>query len=173
LEEAYFTVAYGPIYDDRGDIGGVFVSAVEMTARKLVERRLRTPQQLADCAAKSRSVAAAAREVVEVLAGRRLGRVITARTSRWKANVRSVLKTYVHNGYTSGTQGSAMTEVALGEFGVQAQLAGEHHRLVDQERHLDPGLAHHSVDGVLGVGGVGEQGDLIQALEAGGWARWG
>jgi hypothetical protein len=25
---------------------------------------------------------------------------------------------------------------------VQAQLAGEHHRLVDQERHLDPGLTH-------------------------------
>jgi hypothetical protein len=64
LEEAYFTVAYGPIYDDRGNIGGIFVSAVEMTARKLVERRLRTLQQLADCAAKSRSVAAAAREVV-------------------------------------------------------------------------------------------------------------
>jgi hypothetical protein len=68
LEEAYFTVAYGPIYDDRGNIGGIFVSAVEMTARKLVERRLRTLQQLADCAAKSRSVAAAAREVVAVLA---------------------------------------------------------------------------------------------------------
>ena len=49
-------------------------------------------------------------------------------------------------------------DFALGEFGVQAQLAGEHHCLVDQERHFDPSLAHHSVDGVLGAGGVGEQG---------------
>jgi signal transduction histidine kinase/DNA-binding response OmpR family regulator len=67
LEETYFSVAYGPIFD-RGDIGGVFVNAVEMTARHLLERRLRTLQQLAACAAGARSVAAAAREVVEVLA---------------------------------------------------------------------------------------------------------
>jgi signal transduction histidine kinase/DNA-binding response OmpR family regulator len=67
LEEAYFTVAYGPIFG-RGGIDGVFVSAVEMTARHLLERRLRTLQQLAACAARARSVAAAAREVVEVLA---------------------------------------------------------------------------------------------------------
>lgn len=33
-------------------------------------------------------------------------------------------------------------ELTVGQLGVQAQLAGEHHGLVEQERHLDPGLAH-------------------------------
>jgi signal transduction histidine kinase/DNA-binding response OmpR family regulator len=67
LEEAYFTVVYGPIYADRDGIGGVFVSCIEMTARQLLERRLRTLQQLASCAATPQSVTGAAREVVDVL----------------------------------------------------------------------------------------------------------
>src|SRR5438067_2068145 len=68
LEETYFTVAYGPVYDDHGEVGGVFISAFEMTSRVLLERRLRTLQQLSARADQARSVATAVEEAVRVLA---------------------------------------------------------------------------------------------------------
>lgn len=67
LEEAYSTVSYGPVHDDHGEIGGVFIIAIETTARVLLDRRQRTLQQLAACAAQARTVAGAAEDAAAIL----------------------------------------------------------------------------------------------------------
>jgi DNA-binding CsgD family transcriptional regulator len=46
-EECHFTVAYSPIYTEQGEIAGVFVAAIETTARVLGERRERWLADLA------------------------------------------------------------------------------------------------------------------------------
>lgn len=47
LEEAYFAFSCSGIHDDRGTVGGVFVTCSETTERILSERRLRTLRDLA------------------------------------------------------------------------------------------------------------------------------
>ncbi|MBH8557361.1 sensor histidine kinase [Hymenobacter negativus] len=40
VEEAYFTFSHSPIYDESGQVGGIFVTALETTATVLQQRRL-------------------------------------------------------------------------------------------------------------------------------------
>ncbi|MBS0168988.1 MAG: response regulator [Nitrospira sp.] len=47
-EEVYMTFSYGPILDDRGQVGGVFCACTEETSRVLGRRRLATLRALAD-----------------------------------------------------------------------------------------------------------------------------
>jgi PAS domain-containing protein len=47
LEEAYFTFSYSPVHDERGDVAGIFVAAMETTAQVLAARRLSTLSTLA------------------------------------------------------------------------------------------------------------------------------
>jgi hypothetical protein len=39
-EECYFTYSYGPLFDDDGTVGGIFVTAVETTETVVAQRRL-------------------------------------------------------------------------------------------------------------------------------------
>ncbi|HEY6908662.1 MAG TPA: ATP-binding protein [Myxococcales bacterium] len=64
-EEAYFTFSFSPLRDDGGEIAGIFQPVVEVTARVLGERRVRTLRALAP-AADPRSEAV--RRVSETLA---------------------------------------------------------------------------------------------------------
>ncbi|HEY8312178.1 MAG TPA: ATP-binding protein, partial [Gemmatimonadaceae bacterium] len=47
VEECYFTFCYSAIRNESGDVGGVFVTVVETTARMLGERRVATLRELA------------------------------------------------------------------------------------------------------------------------------
>lgn len=40
MEEAYFTFSHSPIYDEQGQVGGIFVTALETTSTVLQQRRL-------------------------------------------------------------------------------------------------------------------------------------
>ncbi len=40
VEEAYFTFSHSPIYDEQGQVGGIFVTALETTSTVLQQRRL-------------------------------------------------------------------------------------------------------------------------------------
>jgi len=46
-EETYFTFAYSPLPDDRGQIGGIFCAVTEETLRVIGERRLRLLREIA------------------------------------------------------------------------------------------------------------------------------
>ena len=47
LEETWFTLSYAPIFDSRGDVGGVSILHIETTGRVLFERRARLLYNLA------------------------------------------------------------------------------------------------------------------------------
>jgi signal transduction histidine kinase len=47
LEETYFSFSYSPIYDERGEVGGVFCPCIETTEKVVGERRLVTVRDLA------------------------------------------------------------------------------------------------------------------------------
>src|SRR5688500_7650896 len=47
LEETYFSFSYSPIYDERGEVGGVFCPCIETTDKVVGERRLVTLRDLA------------------------------------------------------------------------------------------------------------------------------
>jgi PAS domain S-box-containing protein len=55
LEETYFTFAYSPLPDDRGQIGGLFCAVTEETFRVIGERRLRLLREIAAAMAGSRT----------------------------------------------------------------------------------------------------------------------
>jgi len=74
-EDAYFTSAYSPIYNEAGEVGGVFCFCVETTGRVVAERRLRALRDLRAslaevktageaCATAARVLAANARDVL-------------------------------------------------------------------------------------------------------------
>ncbi len=67
-EEAYFTVSYSPIRDERGQIGGIFVTVTETTERVLAARRVEALRELAAEAARARSSREACDAVLAVLA---------------------------------------------------------------------------------------------------------
>jgi signal transduction histidine kinase/DNA-binding response OmpR family regulator len=52
VEECYFTFCYSAIRNETGDVGGVFVTVVETTARVFSERRVATLRELAAVGAK-------------------------------------------------------------------------------------------------------------------------
>ena len=46
-EESYFSFSYSPIYDEQGEVGGVFCPCIETTEKVIGERRLTTLRDLA------------------------------------------------------------------------------------------------------------------------------
>ena len=48
LEETFFTASFSPIFDDEGQVAGIFHPVTELTEQALVERRLRALQLVAD-----------------------------------------------------------------------------------------------------------------------------
>jgi PAS domain S-box-containing protein len=55
-EEVYMTFSYSPIFDDEGEVGGVFCACTEETQRVLGQRRLGTLRQLAGQALQGETV---------------------------------------------------------------------------------------------------------------------
>src|SRR5579884_3758390 len=56
VEECYFTFSYSPIpHDNPSEVGGVFVTAIEVTNKIIDERRLRTLSDLAARTSEARS----------------------------------------------------------------------------------------------------------------------
>src|SRR5262249_25104749 len=55
LEETYFTFAYSPLPDDKGNVGGLFCAVTEETQRVIGERRLRVLREIAAATAESRT----------------------------------------------------------------------------------------------------------------------
>jgi signal transduction histidine kinase len=66
-EEAYFDHAHSPLYADEGRVVGVFSIIKETTARVLSERRLRTLKELAEHAARARTLSSAGRQYASLL----------------------------------------------------------------------------------------------------------
>jgi PAS domain S-box-containing protein len=55
LEETYFTFAYSPLPDDKGNVGGLFCAVTEETERVISERRLRLLREIGAATAQSRT----------------------------------------------------------------------------------------------------------------------
>jgi signal transduction histidine kinase len=68
VEEAYFTFSHSPIYDERGAVGGIFVTALETTATVLQQRRLALLSHLNAQTALSAQPAEAAQHLIAALA---------------------------------------------------------------------------------------------------------
>lgn len=68
LEETFFTFSMSPIYNENGDIGGLFHSATETTLPMLAERRARALRDLSATLAGVESTQQMARRSVETLA---------------------------------------------------------------------------------------------------------
>ena len=71
LEEAFFTLSYSPLSDDRGGIGGVFAVVHEVTSRVLLERRLEVLRRLASALSNARTTSDVAHATAEVLGSAR------------------------------------------------------------------------------------------------------
>lgn len=64
LEETFFTASFSPIFDDHGQVAGLFHPVTELTEQSLMERRLRVLQSIADTTREVRTVEQAIRRVV-------------------------------------------------------------------------------------------------------------
>src|SRR5450830_321506 len=69
LEENYYSFSYSPIRDESGEVGGLFCTNAEMTAKHLNTRRLHTLSQLASGALMEKTVAAACATAANIIAG--------------------------------------------------------------------------------------------------------
>ncbi|HEY2091610.1 MAG TPA: ATP-binding protein [Thermoanaerobaculia bacterium] len=67
-EETYFTFSYSPIAGESGGIAGIFTAVTETTQRVIGERRLETLRQLAANAGQAKTIEAACRCALEILA---------------------------------------------------------------------------------------------------------
>ena len=67
-EETYWTYSYSPLYDDQGDVRGVFTAVTDTTEGFIGQRRLAVLRELGAQAGKATDVANACRLVMEVLA---------------------------------------------------------------------------------------------------------
>ncbi|WP_254533420.1 GAF domain-containing protein [Natrinema gelatinilyticum] len=70
-EEVYFTFSYSPIFDDAGEVAGIFCACTEETQRVLGQRRVGTLRELADQASYGRTVEEAFQLSAETLAENR------------------------------------------------------------------------------------------------------
>ncbi|GAA4499447.1 hypothetical protein GCM10023172_18020 [Hymenobacter ginsengisoli] len=68
VEEAYFTFSHSPIYDEQGQVGGIFVTALETTSTVLQQRRLALLSHLTAQTALSALPAEAAQHLLGALA---------------------------------------------------------------------------------------------------------
>jgi len=68
VEEAYFTFSHSPIYDEQGQVGGIFVTALETTSTVLQQRRLALLSHLMARTALSALPAEAAQHLIAALA---------------------------------------------------------------------------------------------------------
>jgi len=68
VEEAYFTFSHSPIYDERGTVSGIFVTALETTTTVLQQRRLALLSHLTAQTALATLPAEAAQHVIAALA---------------------------------------------------------------------------------------------------------
>jgi signal transduction histidine kinase len=67
VEEAYFTFSHSPIYDEHGQVGGIFVTALETTSTVLQQRRLALLSHLMAQTALSALPAEAAQHLIAAL----------------------------------------------------------------------------------------------------------
>ncbi|HEU4586796.1 MAG TPA: ATP-binding protein [Gemmatimonadaceae bacterium] len=67
VEECYFTFCYSAVRTESGDVGGVFVTVSENTARVLGERRLRTLRDLGTTSTTVRDIGTAISQAARVL----------------------------------------------------------------------------------------------------------
>jgi signal transduction histidine kinase len=70
-EEGYFTFSYSPIWDDSGNIGGIFCSCIETTGRVIGERRLSTLRDLGRTVMQAKTGEEACELTAKTLAGNR------------------------------------------------------------------------------------------------------
>ena len=68
IEEAYFTFSHSPIYNETGQVGGIFVTALETTITVLQQRRLALLSHLTAQTATSTLPAEAAQHLIAALA---------------------------------------------------------------------------------------------------------
>lgn len=68
VEEAYFTFSHSPIYDEAGNVGGIFVTALETTTTVLQQRRLALLSHLTAQTATATLPAEAAQHLIAALA---------------------------------------------------------------------------------------------------------
>lgn len=68
LEELYCLIAYSPLLDDNGEVGGVLITVAEVTGDVLGKRRLQTLRDLGSRPGKARSVESGCQLAAEVLA---------------------------------------------------------------------------------------------------------
>ncbi|GAB3826265.1 hypothetical protein GCM10028895_36920 [Pontibacter rugosus] len=68
LEEAYFTFSHSPIYDEDGEVGGIYATAIETTTDVVNQRRLAMLSHLAAHSTQIRKPAATCQAVTESLA---------------------------------------------------------------------------------------------------------
>lgn len=68
VEEAYFTFSHSPIYDETGQVGGIFVTALETTTTVLQQRRLALLSHLTAQTAMSALPAEAVQHIIAALA---------------------------------------------------------------------------------------------------------
>ncbi|MFZ6655441.1 ATP-binding protein [Undibacterium sp. TJN19] len=69
LEENFFSFSYSPIRDESGNVAGLFCPNLDVTAKHLNARRLRTLSEMAARSLLEKTVRAAADSVIAVLAG--------------------------------------------------------------------------------------------------------
>lgn len=68
IEEAYFTFSHSPIYNEDGEVGGIYVTAIETTTDVVNQRRLAMLSHLTAHSAQTREPAAACKSVTDSLA---------------------------------------------------------------------------------------------------------
>ena len=69
LEECYFSFSYSPIHDDKGNVGGVFTTVLEVTDRVIEDRHKQLLRDLASRLAQARNEEEIWRSATETLAG--------------------------------------------------------------------------------------------------------
>jgi signal transduction histidine kinase len=72
-EEGYFTFSYSPLWDDAGEIDGIFCACYETTGRVIGDRRLRTLRDLSKTITAAQTAGDACKSAVEVLKGNPAG----------------------------------------------------------------------------------------------------
>jgi PAS domain S-box-containing protein len=67
VEETYYSFSYSPIYDDRGNVAGLFCPSAETTAKLLHARRLHTLSELSSKALMERTIDAACQTCAQTI----------------------------------------------------------------------------------------------------------
>ena len=151
---AWFTFSYSPLHDDAGAVAGLFITAVETTARVLAETRLRESEarqsfllQLSDAI---RELSAPAE--ITAKAGELLGmRLAVGRCGFGEVDETGEIFT-VHNDWTDGRMPSLAGSIRLNDFGPEMISEFRAGRTVRLDDPLEDPRTRESAEAFASIG---------------------